>query len=203
MQTEIEAKFTNVNHDEVRATLAELGAVCEQPMRLMRRVVFHSSAMGRQNGFLRVRDEGHRATMTYKEFDGSGTIHGVKEVETTVGDFDAAVAICERAGLARESYQETKRETWRLGDCEVVLDEWPWIDPFIEIEGPSEQAVHNAAAQLGFGFDQALFGGVAVIYLQQYPHLGTGKAAAAVINRQIPVIRFQDPVPQIIISATK
>lgn len=203
MQNEIEAKFTNVDHDEIREKLKQLGGECEQPMRLMRRAVFHSEAMEAQNGFLRVRDEGHRVTMTYKEFDGSGTIHGVKEVETTVGDFNAAVAICERAGMVKESYQETKRETWRLGEVEVVLDEWPWINPYIEIEGPNEEAVMAAAEKLGFDPKEALFGGVAVVYIERYPQLGTGKQAADIINRRVPLIRFEDPVPEIIISGVK
>lgn len=203
MQTEIEAKFTGVNHDEIREKLKSLGAICEQPMRLMRRAVFHSDAMEKQNGFLRVRDEGHRVTMTYKEFDGSGTIHGVKEVETMVGDFDAAIAICERAGLVKESYQETKRETWHLDDAEVVLDEWPWIDPYIEIEGLSEEAVRTAAEKLGFDFKDALFGGVAVVFQEKYGHLGTPKEIADIVNRKLPIVRFEDPVPEIIISGTR
>lgn len=203
VQTEIEAKFTNVDHDEIRGKLKSLGGICEQPMRLMRRAVFHSDAMESQNGFLRVRDEGHRVTMTYKEFDGSGTIHGIQEVETTVGDFDAAIAICERAGMVKESYQETKRETWRLGETEVVLDEWPWINPYIEIEGPSEQVVRDTAERLGFDFQDALFGGVAVVYLQEYGHLENPKAVADIINRKLPVIRFEDPAPAIITSGVR
>lgn len=203
MQTEIEAKFTNVDHDELRSKLKLLGGECEQPMRLMRRAVFHSEAMESQNGFLRVRDEGHQVTMTYKEFDGSGTIHSVKEIETVVGDFDAAVAICEQAGMLKESYQETKRETWRLGEVEVVLDEWPWIDPYIEIEGPSEEAVMAAAKQLGFDPQAALFGGVAVVYIERYPHLGSGREAAEIINRKLPLIRFEDPVPEIITGSMR
>lgn len=200
MQSEIEAKFTNVDHEDIRARLAALGAFCEQPLRLMRRVVFHSAAMETKNGFLRIRDEGHQVTMTYKQFDGSGTIHGVKEVETTVGDFDAAITICEQAGMVKESYQETRRETWRLGEAEIVLDEWPWIDPFIEIEAPTEEIVKLTAHRLGFDFDDALFGGVAVVYLQQYGHDNDAKSFAEIINRKVPIIRFEDPVPEIIVT---
>jgi uncharacterized protein (DUF934 family) len=59
MQTEIEAKFLSSNHDEIRGKLQALGAVCEQPMRLMRRVTIDTPAMKAKNGWLRVRDEGH------------------------------------------------------------------------------------------------------------------------------------------------
>lgn len=33
-------------------------------------------------------------------------------------------------------------------DTEVVIDEWPWLPPFIEIEGQSEDAVRAAATAL-------------------------------------------------------
>lgn len=196
MQIEVEAKFVKVDHDILRRKLKELDAVCEQPMRLMRRAVFDSDAMQAKDAFLRVRDEGHRVTITYKQFDDENSIYGVKEIETSAGDFAAAVAILEQTGLVKKSYQETKRETWRLGDVEVVLDEWPWIKPFVEIEGPDEGAVRRAAEQLGFDFETALFGGVASVYLAEYAHLGSGKAAADIINQQLPIIRFEDMVPK-------
>jgi hypothetical protein len=43
MQQEIEAKFLNVDHDEVRAKLLAKHAVCVHPMRLMRRELFDYS----------------------------------------------------------------------------------------------------------------------------------------------------------------
>lgn len=44
MNTEIEAKFLDVDHDAVRAKLTALGATCEQPMRLMRRLTLEIPA---------------------------------------------------------------------------------------------------------------------------------------------------------------
>lgn len=195
MNKEIEAKFVRVNHDGIRERLKEVGAVCEQPMRLMRRVVFHDDT--NDDSYVRVRDEGDKVTMTYKRFHDNTSIDGVTEIETTVGDFDTAIAILDTTGLKRETYQETKRETWKLGNVEVVLDEWPWIDPFVEIEGPSEQAVRDTAQKLGFEWQDALFGGVATAYLDKYKNMGDPADAAVIINRKTPVIRFEDPVPEL------
>ena len=58
MNTEIEAKFTNADHEDIRSRLKALGATLEQPMRLMRRVVIHTPEMTVKDAFIRIRDEG-------------------------------------------------------------------------------------------------------------------------------------------------
>ena len=195
MQTEIEAKFLNVNHDEIREKLRELGGVCEQPMRLMRRVVFHSDDMEAKRAFVRVRDEVHRVTMTYNQFD-ADTIDGAKEHEIEVSDFDTAVALLDAAGIAHDTFQESHRENWRLDDVEIMLDEWPWLAPYMEIEGLSEERVKSAAERLGSAWEDAVFGGVANAYAVQYPHIG--EAGIQEINRNWPVIKFDDPLPKLL-----
>jgi adenylate cyclase, class 2 len=198
MQQEIEAKFINVDHDAVRKAIEAAGGECEMPMRVMRRAVFHNPELITKNAFVRVRDEGDKVTFTYKQFDDEDSIHGVKEIETSLGDFDTAVSILEQTGLSKDSYQETKRETWRLGDVEIMLDEWPWIEPFIEIEGPSEETVRMTAEKLGYVWKDAVFGGVAAVYVRKYEHMGDD--APEIINRRIPIIRFEDPLPEIIVK---
>lgn len=192
MNQEIEAKFLNVHHNEIRERLRVAGAGLIQPMRLMRRTVFHSVHLG-DGAYVRVRDEGDRVTITYKNFHDRTSIHGVEELETTVGNFEIAVDIVAKTGLEQSSYQETKRETWHLGDVEIVLDEWPWAPPYIEVEGPSESAVRQAAEQLGFDWQDAVFGDVSVVYAAAYPVLGEN--ASEIVNRQTPIFRFEDPVP--------
>jgi len=62
MNAEIEAKFLDVDHDEVRLAPEAIGAECEQPMRLMRRMTFDNTSMKAKGAFARVRDEGRRVT---------------------------------------------------------------------------------------------------------------------------------------------
>lgn len=192
MQTEIEAKFLNVSHDDVRAKLRAIKAECHQPMRLMRRVTIENASLIDKNAFVRVRDEGHRVTMTYKQFD-KLSVDGAKEVEITVNDFDTAVQLLKSAGLPPQSFQESKRETWMLGDVEVVLDEWPWLKPYIEIEASSELLVREAAKQLGFEWSDAVFGDVMAAYRVQYPHLKLSDTVG-----RLESVRFGDPVPDML-----
>lgn len=170
MQTEIEAKFLHVDHDQIRKRLRAAGASCAQTMRLMRRKNYDypdgrlSSSF---NGWVRVRDEGDKITLSYKQLN-DRTLLGTKEVSLTVDSFEAADAFLRSIGLEVNSYQETKRESWVLGDVQVELDEWPWIDPFIEIEGPNEAAVHEVATRLGFDVTAAVHGSVEVAYQAEY-----------------------------------
>lgn len=53
-------------------------------------------------------------------------------------------------GLPYKPFQESKRETWEFEDEEIMLDEWPWLKPYIEVEGNSEVQVHKISEQLGF-----------------------------------------------------
>lgn len=195
MNTEIEAKFANVIHDEVRAKLKELGAALEQPLRLMRRVVIHTPGMTDKNAFLRVRDEGYRTTITYKQFDGD-IVDGAKEHEVETSSFDEAINILSAAGLVYDTYQESKRENWRLNDVEIMLDEWPWLNPYLEIEGGSEEAIKHVTQLLGLDWTQALFGGVANVYRKQYPHLGDD--GNRIINQEWSTIKFNDPAPELL-----
>jgi adenylate cyclase class 2 len=194
MKTEIEAKFLTVDPSDIRDRLTKVGATLKQPMKMMRRVIFRSSGMDGKHAYLRVRDEGYRVAMTYKQFD-EMSLTGAKEIEFTVSDYESAVALLKAIGLEAKSVQETKREIWYLGDAEVVIDEWPWIKPFIEIEAPTEELVKETAKILGFAWDDAAFGDIMTAYRAEYPHLGD-LPGDMVYN--LPAVRLGDPLPNIL-----
>lgn len=193
MKTEIEAKFVKLDVDDVRARLEEAGATLEQPMRMMWRQAFDPVEYA-ANRYVRVRDEGDKVTMTYKQFDDMG-LHGAKEIEIVVSDFEDAKSLLENAGLQPKSYQETRRETWTLDGAEIVIDEWPWIKPFIEIEGESEQIVRAAAEKLGFDWSDAVFGDVTQAYRAEYPDLPTDEGFNIC---RLPIIKFDMPLPELL-----
>ncbi len=189
MNDEIEVKFVNIDHDAIRNELESIGAVLEQPMRLMKRVTIDSNDMRSKNAFLRVRDQGDKVTLTYKQFD-ELSLNGAKEIEITVNDFDETIKLLAAAGLAHGSFQETKRETWRLGSTEIVLDVWPWLNPYIEIEGASEQDVKSVAVRLNLDWSKAVFGDVMEAYRVQYPNIGPDDTVG-----KVPVVKFGDQLP--------
>ncbi len=192
MNTEFEAKFVQVNLDEFRSKLESLGAVMNHPMRPMRRAIIKNQELNNSNAFLRVRDEGDKITLTYKRFD-SLSIDGAKEHEVTVGDFNETISLLAAAGLPYKSIQESKRETWKLNNTEIVLDEWPWLDPYIEIEGEDEESVKITAKLLGFDWQDAVFGDIMAAYRAQYPSLSHTDTLD-----EIPKVCFGDPLPPIL-----
>lgn len=200
MKAEIEVKFVDIDIEDIRARLKGAGAHLEQPMRDMRRVLIEEEHHAAERSFIRIRDEGDRVTLTFKRRtlpDAETTINSVHELETTVGNFDVAVKIFQEAGWDYITFQESRRETWRLGEAEVVIDEWPWIKPYIEIEGDSEQAVKLAAAQLGFAWEAAVFGSVDVIYHRDFPHM----TVRGVID--IKEVRFGNPIPEVFVGGKR
>jgi len=192
MNAEIEAKFVDVDIEDVRSRLKRVDATLDQPMRSMRRVLIEEPHHAADGSFIRIRDEGDRTTLTFKRRtrpDEASTIDSTHKLETTVGDFDTTVKIFQEAGWNYITYQESRRETWHLGDIEIVIDEWPWIKPYIEIEGESVEVVQEAARTLGFDWNEAMFGSVDVIYNRDYPNM----TVRGIID--IKEARFGDPVP--------
>lgn len=193
MKAEIEVKFCDVDINDIRERLKETGAILQQPMRNMRRALIEEDHHAVENMFIRIRDEGDKVTLCLKKKTKSlneSTIDSTYEVETTVGDFDTTIEIFTIAGWQYTTYQESRRETWQLNDVEVVIDEWPWIKPYIEIEGETEAAVRDGAKKLGFSWNDAVFGSVDVIYNRDFPDM----TVRGVID--IKEVRFSDPVPK-------
>lgn len=169
MHTEFEAKWTDINPEDFRALLKSAGAKLIQPETLMRRKNYDEptpfAVYG--HGWIRVRDEGDKVTLTYKKMkDRSAT--GMIDITVTVSDFDKTCAMLEEMTLICKSYQETKRETWKLGDAEITIDTWPWIPTFVEIEAPDESALWSTAETLGLPKIAALHGSVENIYVIHY-----------------------------------
>jgi len=170
MQTELEAKFIDIDRAAIRDRLKKLGAKLIAPERLMRRRNYDYPDLRLEKeraGWIRVRDEGNKITLAYKQLDNRG-LHGTKEVMIGVNNFDTTCLLLETIGFKQTSYQETKRESWQLAGADIEIDEWPWIPPFLEIEAPDEPTLKSLAEKLGFDFKKALHGSVEIVYQQYY-----------------------------------
>ena len=148
MGTELEAKMQVADHEAVRAQLrasgaARLGACMELN-------TFFDDADGAlvaADKGLRVRlscdfatgDERH--VVTYKGPQQTGALKNREEIEFVADDGEQAALLLERLGYAPTLSFEKRRETWRIDDCLVELDELPQLGCFVEIEGPDEEAV--------------------------------------------------------------
>ncbi len=189
MYTEFEATFANVSQAEARKRLVKAGAKLVKPEFLMKRITFNLPVGNElSGGWLRVRDEGDQITMSLKIIDGKN-ITDQREICLKVDDFNQAVELLEFMGARRKAYQESRREIWHLNNVEICLDEWPYLEPFVEVEGQGEAEVKDVSQKLGFDYNQAQFGAVSLLYNKKY------SLSEDEINNNIARITFDEPNP--------
>ncbi|MDR0319791.1 MAG: CYTH domain-containing protein [Rickettsiales bacterium] len=165
MKTEFECRFIDIDAAAVRAKLSEQGFAIVEPERLMRRKVFMLPDKDNVQRWLRLRDQGDKTTLTFKlKGDISQGAASMKEIECVVEDFGLMGELLAAADLKCAVYEENSREKWAKENVEVCLDTWPELDTFAEIEADSEAAVKKAASELGFDWNEAMFGNVMEVY---------------------------------------
>lgn len=183
MEIEFEATFMDVDKDEMRQKLRDAGAELLREEFLQKRSVFHLPTGNEiAGGWCRVRDEDDKITMSMKIVSGD-KIHDQKEVCLTVDSMQNAERFLQMLGCRKKAYQESKRELWMLDGVEVTIDEWPHLEPYVEVEGKSEEEVKAASAKLGFDYSTAVFGSVDVLYSKKYG---------------IPIDRINNETPEIV-----
>lgn len=126
MQKEIEAKFLHQDVDEGRQKLKNANAKLIQAMTDIKRVNLDYSdcSLDKKRAWLRVRDNGNsKVVITYKQKNAKNVeIDGITEIEVEVAEYEQTLQIFQAIGLIEKSVQHTKRETWELDGCEVVID---------------------------------------------------------------------------------
>jgi len=148
MPIEVEKKYrlTAKQREEVRARLPEIGAVREGE-EFEVNTLYSGDAVELNQAVLRLRRIEERALLTYKERVGTRTdIKEQLEFETAIENPDAIEFILEALGYYPALVYEKRRETWRIEDTEVVVDELPF-GLFMEIEG-EEQSIQDIENRL-------------------------------------------------------
>lgn len=135
MAIEFETTVLDIDKEEIENKLKKIGAEKVIDTKF-RRWVFDMN----NEEWIRLRDEGEKITLTYKKRNNQN-IDGTEEIETTVEDFDKTAKILLKQKWKGTYYQENKRIMYILDDIEFCIDSWPKIEPYLEIEGKSEEKV--------------------------------------------------------------
>lgn len=161
MGKEIELKIIGIKPSEAKERLNSINAEFKGHF-LLQRVTFQGARSGKINDYtkrkhndkyhtswVRVRTDGKKTTLTYKEQRGTG-ITKRSEYEVEVGNFIETVKILRKAmPNASYNYMVTSREIYVLGKITFTIDKWPLLPYQMEIEGPSEKLVRHAYKELG------------------------------------------------------
>jgi len=170
MAKEIERRFTNINADEFLAKLEEVGAKEIHSKFKLKRQTFDLPESLKESGekkWGRIRDEGDKITLTLKRVK-DNTINGTEEFEVIVNSFEEGVKLLDALGLMMGPYQENYRHKFVLDECEITIDEWPGLEPFVEIEGKEESVVRSVIEKLGFNFSEGHSGAIDDLYESKY-----------------------------------
>ncbi|MFZ3057571.1 MAG: CYTH domain-containing protein [Minisyncoccales bacterium] len=153
---EIEVKFLNIDSVLMENKLKAIGAkkIFEK---LYKRKTFDypDLRLHKKGAWIRLRDEGEKVTLTYKErigvktFDGKTNDDSMEEVEIIVSDFTKTAELLNRMGFIEKFYEENKRIRYLLEDIEFDIDFWPQLDPYLEIEAPSWGKIDDGIKLLG------------------------------------------------------
>lgn len=168
MKIEYEVVFSNINVLEIIWKIKNLWWIKIKEKTLMKRVIFANPNWWKWS-YLRVRDEWDKITCTYKESkEWILDITSISELETEVKDFEVIVWIFRKLWLKEKSYQENYREVWKINnEIELMIDEWPGLKPYIEIEWKNEEIVKKYTKLLWFDYNNWIFGTSFKIYEQE------------------------------------
>jgi adenylate cyclase class 2 len=153
-QVESEIKLQMPGPGPARDAAARLGAALVRDRHLEDNVLFDDgrATLLKSGRTLRLRRTAAGAVLTYKgPRDDRDGVRSRPEVEVMLaaGEADALDAVLRGVGFKPSFRYQKYRETYRLGDLEIVVDETP-IGTFLELEGPPDR-IHAAAAALGLG----------------------------------------------------
>ncbi len=139
METEYEVKVLGISLQKVIETIDKLKF--SDPKKLnFRRYIYDVNS--NKDTWLRLRTDNKKTTLTYKNFV-QNAVDGMQELEITVDDFEKTHELLMSLGLKYITYQENRRSVYKNDEIELAIDEWPLINPYLEIEGKSKEVVEK------------------------------------------------------------
>ena len=190
MPKEFEAKFLNIDITSIKKKLRENGATkVHDPMKFYRLIFKRCEEAGDKPGFVRIRDEGKKITMTTKIFNDKKF---PEECEISICEsFEKGCEFLRAIGIEEKSYQETIREKWRHDLAhEITFDIVPGLPIYMEIDCTSEDNLNKLVSLLGLDKSNMKYGSFDKTYTEYYD-------IPSVIIHKTPSLTFKDVGAQI------
>lgn len=151
LMKEIEVKILGINPDDIKAKLTELKA--EKDFEGLLKVRYFDTPDGevrKREELLRVREyEGKGVEVCYKSNKRIEDGYKVYDEQHLQADnFDEVTRMFEELGFIVTTYYEKKRTVFKLDGAEIVIDEYPKIPPFMEIEAENKELIEELIEKL-------------------------------------------------------
>lgn len=105
------------------------------------------------NKWVRLRKSNDKIELTVKHIYEKETskLQKVQEYEIKVSDLEEANELLQSIGVVKRNYQEKIRHSFEYKNAEIEIDEWPLLEPYMEIECDDEILIENIIKKLGYG----------------------------------------------------
>ncbi len=163
---EIEARFLEINEDDLKKRLRDLGAE-DLGEDIFTEIIGRRPNDPAGNNFMKIRKTKNVILLIYKNRR-KHTIDGTEEVELKIDDFEKGREFMKRVGFSILRNQEKKRHTFILKGVAADIDTWPQVPTYVELEGDSENEIKNVAAMLGLDYAKDVFDSPGKILLERY-----------------------------------
>ena len=152
---EIEIKILELNPEEIRNKLTNLGAekVFDGRVHAIHFDV-PDERLRKAGETLRIRKVDDQVELCFKGKNISGKFKTKEEIEVTTSNFDDTIKIFEKLGFERFYEGKKRRESYKLGNIRFEIDTYPNMPTFLEIEAPTEEEVVEYVQKLGYTMDQ-------------------------------------------------
>lgn len=151
---EIEAKLKVDALEPIAQNLAQIGATAGGEV-VQTDYYFDdkSGSLSNSDKALRLRhevqDKDEKVILAYKGPREGGAFKRRQEVQFGVDNVQQVIALLSALGYEKTLVVQKRRKLWYLEGCEIALDDLPQLGTFVEIEGPSEQAIAEVQKRLG------------------------------------------------------
>ena len=166
MSKEYEAKFLDINPEELRTKLKKLGAKVVHEKKRYVRLIFNR-CNNNVRGYARIRDENGIITMTVKVYTDPKF---PEEYEIIIkNDFETGSNFLKALGLEQKAFQETYREKWSHPLVhEITFDDIPGLPTYMEIDCTGEDNLKKMISLLELDESKMRFGAFDATFNEYY-----------------------------------
>lgn len=149
---EVEVKILGIDKNEIEKKILALGGEkIGEDILVDRFFDFPDKRLYQGKEFLRVRKSKNKNEIVFKEKKESSRSFKIKnEIQTSVTDPDVMAQIIEKLGFILYRHTEKKRTSYKLGNANLEIDEYPGVPAFLEFEAEMESDVEDAVEKMGF-----------------------------------------------------